>query len=67
MIKSWIDADTGVKHYADDRSKAYRNRVERGLEPSGTIESGLRRVEVEEAPDSTKRPRVSKPAGDSPS
>ncbi|MEV6555872.1 hypothetical protein AB0M22_09160 [Nocardia sp. NPDC051756] len=29
MIKSWIDAETGVKHYADEHSKAYRKREER--------------------------------------
>ncbi|MFI6368706.1 DUF4124 domain-containing protein [Nocardia sp. NPDC050630] len=27
MIKSWTDAN-GVTHYADEHSKAYRNRTE---------------------------------------
>lgn len=37
MIKSWTDSN-GVKHYADEHSKAYRDRDEGKLAEGGVVE-----------------------------
>jgi len=56
MIKSWTD-DKGVRRYADEHSKAYRNRTEAKPEEAEAVEQT-----VETTPDAkSRRPVVKTP------
>lgn len=60
MIKSWIDAE-GVRQYADEHSKAYRNRTL--SETDSKVEAGEQTVEdtVDKGDTKSRRPIVKTP------